>query len=137
MNPLGAVLTPDGRYLITSNDDEREDAFLSFQSPINLGGYTLTVFDTTSMNVVSQINEVGKFFVGMQATGAGPYTVWVAGGVPSGFSRTAGAQTTFPAGTALSPDGRFLYVACDGDNSVAVIDTTVGRVVQHVAVGYF
>ena len=24
MNPLGAVLTPDGRYLITSNDDERE-----------------------------------------------------------------------------------------------------------------
>jgi YVTN family beta-propeller protein len=192
MNPLGAVLTPDGRYLITSNDDEREDAFLSFQSPINLGGYTLTVFDTTSMNVVSQINEVGKFFVGMQATGAGPYTVWVSGGgdndvklfalsaagvlssnghiviapvtsstsgyvsnytpdpyfntvqkngfkppVPSGFNRTAAAQTTFPAGSALSPDGKYLYVACDGDNSVAVIDTTLGRVVQHVVVGYF
>ena len=192
MNPLGAVLTPDGRYLITSNDDEREDTYTSFQSPINLGGYTLTVIDTASMHVVSQINEVGKFFVGMQATGTGPYTVWVSGGgdndvklfalstagvlsanghiviapvtsstsgyvsnytpdpyfntvqgngfkppVPSGFSRTAGAQTTFPAGTALSPDGRFLYVACDGDNSVAVINTTLGQVVQHVAVGYF
>ena len=192
MNPLGAVLTPDGRYLITSNDDEREDTYTSFQSPINLGGYTLTVIDTASMHVVSQLNEVGKFFVGMQATGSGPYTVWVSGGgdndvklfalstagvlsanghiviapvtsstsgyvsnytpdpyfntvqgngfkppVPSGFSRTAGAQTTFPAGTALSPDGRFLYVACDGDNSVAVINTTLGQVVQHVAVGYF
>ena len=192
MNPLGAVLTPDGKYLITSNDDEREDTYTSFQSPINLGGYTLTVIDTTSMNVVSQINEVGKFFVGMEATGTGPYTVWVSGGgdndvklfalspagvlsanghiviapilpstngyvsnytpdpyfntvqgngykppVPSGFNRTAGAQTTFPAGTALSPDGRYLYVACDGDNSIAVIDTTVGQVVQHLAVGYF
>lgn len=192
MNPLGAVLTPDGRYLITSNDDEREDAYTSFQSPINLGGYTLTVIDTTSMTVVSQINEVGKFFVGMQATGSGPYTVWVSGGgdndvklftlstggvlaanghivispltpstsgyvsnyvpdpyfntvqgngfkppVPSGFARTGGAQITFPAGSALSPDGRYLYVACDGDNSIAVIDTTAGRVVQQVSVGYF
>lgn len=32
------------------------------------------------MTVVSQINEVGKFFVGMQGTGTGPYTLWVSGG---------------------------------------------------------
>ena len=192
MNPLGAVLTPDGKYLITSNDDEREDAFTSFQSPVNLGGYTLTVIDTNSFTVVSQINEVGKFFVGMQATGSGPYTLWVSGGgdndvklfslstggvltanghivippitsstsgyvsnyvpdpyfntvqpngfkppVPSGFNRTVGAQTTFPAGSALSPDGHYLYIACDGDNSVVVIDTRTGHLVQQVAVGYF
>jgi YVTN family beta-propeller protein len=192
MNPLGATLTPDGKYLITSNDDEREDQYASFQSPTNLGGYTLTVIDTSSMSVVSQINEVGKFFVGMQATGSGPYTLWVSGGgdndvklftlsaagaltanghlvispitpatsgyvsnyvpdpyfntvqgngykppVPSGFSRTSGAQTTFPAGSALSPDGRFLYVVCDGDNSVAVIDTNSSQVVRQVPVGYF
>ncbi len=192
MNPLGAVLTPDGKYLITSNDDERENAFTSFQSPINLGGYTLTVIDTSTSTVVSQLNNVGKFFIGMQATGAGPYSLWVSGGgdndvklfnlsttgvltanghivihpitaatagyvsnyvpdpyfdtvqqngfkppIPTGFSRTAGAQTTFPAGSALSPDGHYLYVACNGDNSVAVIDTTTGQVVQQVPVGYF
>src|SRR5208337_2043426 len=192
MNPLGAALTPDGKYLITSNDDEREDKYTSFQSNINLGGYTLSVVDTSSLNVVSQINEVGKFWVGMQATGTGPYTVWVSGGadqdvklftvsaggaisanghiviapitsstngyvsnytpdpyfntvqgngfkppVPSGFDRINGAKTTFPGGSALSPDGKFLYVACDGDNSVAVIDTTALMVVRQVAVGYF
>src|SRR5271165_4681383 len=192
MNPLGAVLTPDGKFLITTNDDEREDKFPSFQSTVNLGGYTLSVVDANTLTVVSQINEVGRFFIGMQATGAGPYTVWVSGGadqdvklfsvsaagvisanghivvapitsstsgyvsnyvpdpyfntkqgngflppVPSGFNRTAGAQITFPASSALSPDGKFLYVACNGDNSVAVIDTTKQAVVQQVAVGYF
>jgi YVTN family beta-propeller protein len=192
MNPLGAVLTPDGKFLITSNDDEREDKFTSFQNPINLGGYTLSVVDANTLTVVSQINEVGKFFVGMQATGAGPYTIWVSGGadqdvklfavsaagvisanghivvapitsptngfvsnyvpdpyfntvqgngfkppVPSGFDRVNGAQITFPASSALSPDGKFLYVACNGDNSAAVIDTAKQMVVQQVAVGYF
>jgi YVTN family beta-propeller protein len=127
----------------------------------------------------------------MQATGTGPYTIWVSGGadqdvklftvtagvisysshivispitsptngyvsnyvpdpyfntkqgngylppVPSGFNRTAGAQITFPASSALSPDGKFLYVACNGDNSVAVINTATQAVVQQVAVGYF
>jgi len=57
--------------------------------------------------------------------------------VPSGFSRTTGAKITFPAGSALSPDGRLLYVACNGDNSVAVIDTALLAVVQRVPVGYF
>src|SRR5271166_3315901 len=192
MNPLGAALTPDGKYLITSNDDERESGYTSFQSNINLGGYTLSVVDTSSLTVVSQINSVGKFFVGMQTTGTGPYTVWVSGGadqdvklfavsaggvisanghivvspitpstsgyvsnytpdpyfntvqengfkppVPTNFDRVNGAQITFPAGSALSPDGKYLYVACDGDNSVAVIDTAAQKVVRQVAVGYF
>ena len=176
MNPLGAVLTPDGKYLITSNDDEREAGYPSYQSNINQGGYTLSMVDAGTLNVVSQIGSVGTFWVGMQATGTGPYTVWVSGGasqdvklfsvsaagvisanghivvapilpstsgyasnyfpdpyfntvqgngykrpIPTGFDRVNGAQITFPGGSALSPDGKFLYVACNGDNSVAVI----------------
>jgi YVTN family beta-propeller protein len=191
MNPLGAALTPDGKYLITSNDDERDAGMASLQNPTNQGGYSLSVVDTASMKVVSQINP-GLIFIGLQVTGTGPYTVWASGGgdnsiklfsvsltgaisaaspanipikpvqsgtsgyvsnytpdatsfnpannkppVPSGFSRTSGAQITFPAGSALSPDGKYLYVACNGDNSVAVIDTAAKQVIKQVPVGYF
>lgn len=194
MNPLGAALTPDGKFLVTTNDDEREGGFVSYQNPTNLGSYSLSVIDTSNMTVVSQINTAGTFFIGLVVTGKGPYTVWASGGpsndvklfnistlgtvsvatpahitiapilpsnkgyvsnytpdvalntadgsgnkppVPSAFSRTTGAQITFPAGSALSQDGKFLYVACNGDNSVAVIDTTLLQVVRQVPVGYF
>ncbi len=192
MNPLGLALTPDGRYLVTTNDDEREGGFASLQSTANSGFYSLSVVDTSSMAVVSSI-ATGAYFIGLQATGAGPYTVWASGGpdndvkiytisstgtisaatpahvvitpitpnnagfvsnhapsaafttkdangnlppVPSGMSRS-GDHISFPAGSALSPDGRFLYVACNGDNSVAVIDTAAMSVVKQIPVGYF
>lgn len=194
MNPLGEALTPDGRFLITSNDDERNPGLTSLRDAVNHGGYSLSVLDTASMKVVSQINLAGTFFLGMQVTGNGPYTVWASGGAsqdmklfrlspdgliaaadtpavkiepitpadqgfvshytpgevfrnpdsrgerpstPTGFSSRTGAKITFPAGSALSPDGRFLYVACNGDNSVAVIDTAKRAVVRQVSAGYF
>jgi YVTN family beta-propeller protein len=193
-NPLGAAITPDGKFLITTNDDERESGLLSYQSSANIGGYSLSVINTATMTVVSQINTAGKFFVGLVVTGSGPYTVWASGGpdnniklfnisaagaitigtpasvpiapilpsnkgyvsnyvpdaalntadasgnkppVPSAFDRVNGAHTTFPGGSALSPDGRYLYVACNGDNSVAVIDTSAKTVVKQTPVGYF
>src|SRR5512140_595781 len=192
-NPLGAVLTADGKFLITSNGEDRNDKEPSLQNPVNLGGHTLSVVSTGSMSVVSQINSAGKFFLGMQVSETGPYTVWASGGgdndvklftvseageigkatpasipikpilpkdagyvtnyvpganfntrdaagnlppIPERFDRTAGAQITFPAGSALSPDGKFLYVACNGDNSVAVIDTAARKVVRQVPVRY-
>jgi len=196
MNPLGVAVTPDGKFLITTNDDERESGFASSQNPgVNLGGYSISVIDTSSMTVVSQTNVAGKFFVGLQVTGTGPYTVWASGGgdndvkifsvsttgqitvgtpshivippfnhtgtdgfvshyapgaamntadsngnlppAPSGFSRTSGGAITFPAGSFLSFDGRFLYVACNGDNSIAVVSTRTFSVVNQVRVGYF
>ena len=193
MNPLGAALTPDGKFLVTSNNNDRGGP-PSLQNPVNLGGYSLSVIDTASMKVVSQINSGGRFFVGLQITGSGPYMVWASGGgdnhvslftlspagaiakgspvrvavkpilpstagyvsnytpdgafdkpdaagnkppVPVGFNRAEGAKITFPAGSALSPDGKFLFVACNGDNSVAVIDTAAAKVVRQVPVGYF
>ena len=193
-NPLGARLTPDGKFLITSNDDERETGLISLKNAANRGGYSLSVINTATMAIASQINTAGRLFVGLQVTGAGPYRVWASGGpdhdvklftvstggvisvgspahipiapvlpanagyvsnytpgpaldtadaagnkpaVPSGFSRTGSTQLTFPAGSALSPDGRFLYVACNADNSLAVIDTGTLGVVRRIPVGYF
>lgn len=194
MNPLGSVLTPDGKYLITTNDDERNGGSSPSSSSVhppdnggtvvNQGAYSVSVLDTATMKVVSQINTAGKFFIGLQAVGTGPYTVYASGGAdqdvkvftvtaggaislntkivippitpssqgfvsnytvspgfnptakPTGFS-TGGAKITFPAGSALSPNGRFLYVACNGDNSLAVIDTTTNKYVKSIPVGYF
>ena len=194
MNPLGIAVTPDGKYIITSNDDERDGNFTSYQSSVNLGGYSLSVISSVNMQVVSQYNVSGKFFIGLQVSGTGPYTVWASGGpdndvkifslsttgtltpgnpshivippvtpnnrgyvsnytpgpqwntkdgsgnlppAPTNFSRTSPVQTTFPAGSALSPGGRFLYVACNGDNSVAAIDTTTLTIANQKQVGYF
>ncbi len=192
MNPLGAALTPDGRYLVTTNDDERNSGVPSLQGG-SVGGYSLSVLDTSSMQVVSQVTA-GRFFVGIAASGDGPYTLYASGGpdndvkiftisaagaiaaaapasisipvitppnagfvssytpdpaldtadasgdkppVPSGFSRTGRTAISYPAGLALSPDGRFLYVACNGDNSLAVVDTASRTVVKQLPVGYF
>ena len=46
-----------------------------------------------------------------------------------------GSQVVFPAGSALH--GRFLYVACNGDNSLAVVDTATNQVISRVGVGFF
>ena len=193
MSPLGVALTPDGRFLVSSNDNERTQGTATLLDTGNTGGYSLTVIDTARMTVVSRISS-GRYFVGIQITGRGPYTAWVSAGpdnqirlfdisaagaitnstpqsipiestrsgnagyvssytpapvmnavnaagdrppVPTGFTRTGTTGISYPAGSALSPDGRFLYVACNGDNSVAVIDTATKKVVRQVDAGYF
>ncbi len=192
MNPLGSILTPDGKYLITSNDDERDGGMTSLQSAVNIGGYSLSVLRTSDMTVVSQVATAGPVYIGLQVKGNSPYTLYASAGPsnsvktfsiaptgiisagasitiapilpknqgyvsnytvapgsqasipgengtvyrPSGYS-AGGAKITFPAGSALSSDGRYLYVACNGDNSLAVIDTTTNAVIKQVAVGYF
>lgn len=189
MNPLGVAVTPDGQFLVSSNDDEREGGYSSYQSPTNVGGYSLTVVSTSSFSVVSQLHTSQKFYIGLQISGpvGGPYTVWAAGGpdndvklfslsstgvltagtpanvvipptlpqnagyvsnyiagapltsstsTPSGFSKS-GAKTTFPAGIQLSPDGKYLYVACNGDQSIAIIDTNTKGILKQMPAGAF
>jgi len=189
MNPLGVAVTPDGQFVVSSNDDEREGGFTSYQSATNVGGYSLTVVNTSSFSVVSQIHTSQRFFIGLQISGpvGGPYTVWAAGGadndvklfslssagvltagspanivispslpqnagyvsnyvpgapltsstsLPSGFSKS-GAKTTFPAGMQLSPDGKYLYVACNGDQSIAIIDTRTKGITKQLPAGAF
>ena len=87
MNPLGVVVTADGKYLITSNNDELDIGFESYQNPQNIGAYSLSVIDTKSMKVVST-TPVGSttgssLFIGLQVTGSGPYTLWASGGADS------------------------------------------------------
>jgi DNA-binding beta-propeller fold protein YncE len=68
MNALGFALTPDGRYAIVSNDDEREAKVRSALDPATTGGYSLAVVDTATMTVVSRYaNASESFFAGVVA----------------------------------------------------------------------
>ncbi len=202
MHPLGSALTPDGKYIIVSCDDERSiaggfstlpSATVAGTSANLAGGYTITVLRTSDMTVAAQTN-VGKLFIGLQvvAKTGGGYTIYASGGADhnvkvltftppasatalgtlmagtpiainptapngsvtnfvtgagftqgdypeNGGSSGGGAGTgrlTFPAGSALSPDGKYLYVACNGDNSLAVISTATNTVIKQIPVGF-
>ena len=68
MNALGVALTPDGRYAVVSNDDERQATTKSALDPATTGGYSLAVVDTRTMTVVSRYRaENEAFFVGVVA----------------------------------------------------------------------
>ena len=68
MNGLGVALSPDGRYAIVSNDDERLATARSLADPGIAGGYSLSVVDVESMKVASQyVDPAAKFFVGVVA----------------------------------------------------------------------
>ena len=65
------------------------------------------------------------------------------GDFPEGGGNSGGAvgsasgnRLSFPAGSALSPDGKYLYVACNGDNSLAVIATATNTVIKQLPVGF-
>jgi DNA-binding beta-propeller fold protein YncE len=68
MNALGVALTPDGRYAIVSNDDERQAKTVSALDGVTTGGYSLAVVDTGTMTVVSRYKDPSEtFFVGLAA----------------------------------------------------------------------
>jgi YVTN family beta-propeller protein len=68
MNTLGVVLSPDGRYAITSNDAERDASARSALDPDASGGYSLAVIDTARMVAVTHYRAPGEtFFSGLAA----------------------------------------------------------------------
>ncbi len=68
MNALGIALSPDGRFAIVSNDDERQAKTTSTLDGLSTGGYTLAVVDTKTMTVVSRYSDpMESFFVGVLA----------------------------------------------------------------------
>ena len=68
MNALGLALTPDERFAVVSNDDERQGTTKSALDPATTGGYSLAVVDTRTMAVVSRYRAANEsFFTGVVA----------------------------------------------------------------------
>jgi YVTN family beta-propeller protein len=85
MNTLGVALSPDGRYAITSNDDEREGGARSALDPDASGGFSLTVIDTARMVAVTHYRAAGETFYSGLAVVKDPHNpaqtlVFAAGG---------------------------------------------------------
>ncbi|HEX3467264.1 MAG TPA: bifunctional YncE family protein/alkaline phosphatase family protein [Candidatus Elarobacter sp.] len=68
MNALGVALSPDGRFAIVTNDDEREAQVPSLIESGSTGGFTLAVVDTSTMQVVDHYRSLDDtFWVGVAA----------------------------------------------------------------------
>lgn len=68
MGTLGVVLSPDGRYAITSNDHEDDAGVHGTVDPAAVGGYSLTVVDTARMVAVAHYSAPGEtFYEGLAA----------------------------------------------------------------------
>ncbi|MDP9017023.1 MAG: beta-propeller fold lactonase family protein, partial [Candidatus Eremiobacteraeota bacterium] len=69
MNALGVALSPDGKYAVVTNDDEREFGARNAIDPRVLGGYSITVIDTRTMRVadIYQSKGADAFFIGIAA----------------------------------------------------------------------
>jgi DNA-binding beta-propeller fold protein YncE len=68
MDALGVALSPDGRFAIVSNDDERQEKTTSALDGASTGGYTLAVVDTRTMRVVSRYRAPNEtYYAGVVA----------------------------------------------------------------------
>jgi DNA-binding beta-propeller fold protein YncE len=68
IDALGLALTPDGRYAIVANADERGGAATSTLDPRVHGGYSLSVVEVASMRLVEQYRASdAAFFAGILA----------------------------------------------------------------------
>jgi len=160
-NPLGFALSPDGRFAIVSNDDQRTGGLSipNSEPPLAIG-YSLTVVDTQTMNVVDVFRDPSvTFFMGVAAVrdpnDPSATLVFASDGAlgavrvfdldalghlalepqPIALPRDGSAHA-FPASIAASPDGRTLYVVDNVGDTVSAIDVASRRIVQTMPVGY-
>jgi YVTN family beta-propeller protein len=167
MNALGVTVTPDGKFAIVSNDDEREQNATSSIVRGVRGGYSLAVVNTATMAISDVYHaEHQAFFLGVQALkdpAAPSRTLVLAAGGPSNTlhffeidsrgklhqssgplampvasgSRFANDNRAFPGSIALAPNHRVAYVVNNLANTVTAVDLRARKVLHSVPVGYF
>lgn len=167
MNALGIALSPDGKYAIISNDDEREDLVNSRIVPAVSGGFSLAVVNTATMRVTGVYKGDNiKFFLGVVALRDPAYpsqTLVIAAGGPRDNlyflhldrfgklheatpfiflparidPRYADQYKTFPGWITLSSDHRVAYVVNNLADSVSAVDVAKRTVMHTVPAGYF
>ena len=137
--PLNSVLSPNGRYLLVSND--------------GAGIQSLQVVATATNRVVQTIPYTvpNGVFVGLAYSPDGAHAYASSGGsdvvhtfdvISDGLLSPAGditigttTQNPYPTGLSISPNGSTLYVANNLANTVSVISTETKTITNTVAIG--
>jgi YVTN family beta-propeller protein len=142
--PLSGVLSPDGKHLVLALSGWRQQG--------------IDVVSRTTGAVIQHVEQPGAF-VGLAWSNDGR-ALYVSGGSADvvyryvwspnagkpaaladslvlGHGASGQPGTRYPAGIAIAPDGRTLYVAENLSDSLAVVDLTTRRVVQRLGAGRF
>lgn len=137
--PMGGALSPDGSYLVVSNDGQ--------------GTQSLQVIDTKTNKVMQTIEYKSPeaLYLGVAFSPDGKTLYASAGGnnkirqftftdgqlseKPAILLKDSKNSNFYPAGLSVSPDGAHLYVANNLDHSVSKIDLGTQKIVQTVSVG--
>jgi len=161
-NPVAVALTPDDRFAVVSNSDDRTIGPSAPDQPLApAAGYSLAVVNTQTMALASVYREPSTaFFTGVAVARdpADPQrTIVFASDVARGAVRVfdldasgrlvpeahdislaaPSGRRPFPAGIAFAADGRSAYVVDNFANSIAVIDVATRTVRRTIAVGDF
>ncbi len=139
--PLNSVLSPDGRFLLISND--------------GAGVQSLQVVATATNRVIQTISYTvpNGVFVGLAYSHDGAHAYAASGGsdvvhtfdvLASGMLSATGDITIgttkdnpFPTGLSISPDDSTLYVANNLTNNVAVVSTAKKAVTSTITIGTY
>ena len=127
--PLAMVLTPDGK-----------------QAVVSLSGYLhqgLQVVDLESGSIVQTLDKnatfLGLAFAGetLYASGGRDNVVYVLHWNAARLTDEKSIAVNYPAGLALSSDGKMLYAAENLEDDVAVIDLATASVVQRLPTDHY
>lgn len=163
----GIALTPDGKYAVITNVDDRTDGATYPGDARIADGYSLAVVDTATMRVVSVFLEKRQSLtlgvVALRDPSNPSHTlVFVAGGrdnavhvfdldadgvlaeepdaiaMPGGTDpRYADYDQAFPLAIAAAPDERTLYVTNALAGTVTAVDVETRKALTTMPVGYF
>src|SRR5262249_1472144 len=151
--PAGQQIKVDGRLISsTLAPDGRTAAALTWQ---NFTGY-VSVIDVANGSVLQQVHletqhlgdgtvsfdgamysRGGTTLRGPEGTDIGRFAGAADGELssPMVIRLTSSHGAAIPSGMALSNDGKRLYAALNGDNSLAVINTKTNAVISRIPVG--